>query len=847
MDEVMPSADWAKAMRERFSNDFVRLNTAGELTADESACLQQVLGATPQNVFSLMMSAPNAPLADLAGHFVITQGDNKRERIFLFSPVSGIEVFSTSPALRLALEQRLAEPASRMMLLHFVPIEVRVSLASTQALKLRRVLIESPVFAARQQSIVDLRVHNLELIQQRLAGLPFLRDVLNARLKQALDVEFQGLDLSPLTTVVNRYDASVAAEPERRPVSSMNLGDAALRLLVHDDEADPYVREYRSPTVPYVQAQAQSLTLDARMLALMHTAIAALPGAMGERITQHWSLDIDGLSLRAIAGQVMADYFFNELLQARHDERMSLVQFDAFMWLFTVPPVALGWNGKWKPAGLLLQEPHKAVVALSGLFTVYVPVIGAEMYLFSDQLGLERFDSGSAVKAEILGRLKDPRSLNSLFNHVSLDQQPVLRAMHSIIVEVAVIDTELFADRVQSIIDKQLRDIAFRLQSLQGTGHDASAVVDHALDVRRLLDPRLPALGSVERWTTGLALERESSLALKQASDIQQMALIEAKLKSVRAQVALILRACPDPRAFALEVLTVQFAAMGKSHLWPQQLIVKTYASYSLRKTHHHLRQISLVDALLERVSGCNPLPVDGGYIRLWAQRNSPELKPVDSLDGAALLVILDRAVVGFADRFIEHLNLFFLMGRGKVSVLSTSGEIAQLRGSALRYEVQIKHFNQRLDDLDIQLISEVLDRPEHHRRRALNAFIPDVCEWALVLPGQQRSVTLSNCFVITERGGTDPNNSGRALLWSIAFGFERFVSLSACKAALHQRLQTPAARWSICESITSRDRENLLAAFDTQGLAPAVWAASVINSHWLEHMRHSIHCRPGQ
>lgn len=841
MDEVMPSADWATAMRERFSDDFLRLNTAGELTVDESACLQQAAGETPQNVYRLMISAPEAPMAELAGYFVITQGDNKRQRIFFFSPVSGIEVFASSPALRQALEQRLADPVARMKLLHFVPVEVRASLASAQALKLRRVLIESPVFAARQQSIVDLRVHNLELIQQRLAGLPSLRDVLNAELKQALDVEFQGLDLSPLTTVVNRYEASVEAGLERRLLSSMSLGDAALRLLVEDVDAESYVREYRSPTVPYVQAQAQSLTLDTRMQMLLQAAVAALPGVMHEQIKQYWAMQTDGLSLRAMAAEVMADSFFNKLLQARHDGRLSLVQFEAFLWLFTMPPVAEGWAGKWKPARLLLLELDKARVELAGLFTVYVPVNGAEMYLFSEEVGLERFDSGAAVKAEILGRLKDPRSFNSLFNHVSLDQQPVLRAMYSVIVEVAVIDTELFAERVQSIIDKQLRDIAFRLQSLQGTGHDASAVVDHALDVRRLLDPRLAALGTLERWSTGLALERESSLALKQAPDIQQMGLIDAKLKSVRNQVALILRSCPDLRTFALEVLTVQFAAMGKSHLWPQQLIVKTYASYSLRKTQHHLREINLVDALLERVSECNPLPADGAYIRVWAQRSSPELKPVDSLDGATLLVILDRAAVGFAEHFIEHLNLFFLMGRGKVSVLSTSGELAQLRGSTLRYEVQIKHFNQRLDVLDIQLVSEVLERPERRGRRALNAFVPDVCEWALVLPDQPRAITLSNCFFITERGGTDPNNSGRVLLWSIAHGFERFESLNACKTALHQRLQAPAERWALFEGISSNDRENVLAALATQGLAPTVWAASVIESQWLEALQRRV------
>lgn len=57
----------------------------------------------------------------------------------------------------------------------------------------------------------------------------------------------------------------------------------------------------------------------------------------------------------------------------------------------------------------------------------------------------------------------------------------------------------------------------------------------------------------------------------------------------------------------------------------PSQLQVQTYASYSRRKTQQPLHVASLQDTLLERVTGANPLPADGAYIRLGAQKTVPK------------------------------------------------------------------------------------------------------------------------------------------------------------------------------------------------------------------------------
>lgn len=830
MSERSPSEDWADELQTQFSKNLADLVAAGKVTEPERACLQQVLSETPEGVSHLMIAGQGGPVAHLAGYFLVAQEDNKRLRTFLFSPVFGIEIFPHGPALRAALEQRLADPVERSALLHFVPIEVRSSLAAGAALKLKREPLEQRVFEHRQQSVIEVRSHNLELTQERLNGLPSVRDVLYALLKEALDNEFQGLDLSPYSTVVNRYDSPPIAGQTRPLMSSRSLLEEALYALANGVEAEQPVREYVSPSVPFIKEQAQSPTLDTRMQALISTALAALPQAVVDQTREYWTTQVEGLSLQEIARQTMTDHFFNELLQARSEGRISEQQFAELLLLFSPSRPALGEQAaKWLPVRLSLLEQEKAEIDLVGMFSVSMPASAQGMYLFGTPSGLEHFASGAALKADVLARLKDSRLFNQLLTYVSLEQQSILYEMYTVIVEAEVIAPDVFGDRVQSVINKQLRDIAFRMRTQPGAGHDVGAVVDHALDVRKLLDPRLLTLDTGGRWTTGLALQLAPVLSSGQPPAVEQLQVIENKLLSLQTQLAEVLKFCPDPRTFAVEVF--QFAEVGKSHLNPRELVVHTYSSYSLRKSPLPLTKRPLVDTLLERLTACNPLPV-GSYVRLRAQRNSSELKPIDSLEGDELLMTMDKAMQGFAQRFIQQLGVFFMMDNPTTSVLA---RLARIRGSALRYEVHIKQFNQRLSALDLQIINAVLDRPVRKQRLALDGFISDVCELVLEIPGVPGSFSLTNCFVLTQRGGNDLKNSGAALLWSVAGGFESFESLDACKQALSRRLLGTAHRWPLLQSIHAKERAKVLQALSQESPETPSWSCYVIESHWLE------------
>lgn len=825
--DLLEPGDWIAAMQEGYLANVARLDAVGQLTGEELASLQQVAALQPLYVYALELGADNGPLADLAGHFMVTQADNNQRDAFLYSPLTGLERIANSTVLRTTLKRRLADPLARDTLLRFMPIEVRKSLRSVRSLRVRRVLIDARVFDHRRRSVLDLRLHNLELLQARLLGLPSLRDVLNAQLAVALEQQFQGLGLSAQTLRVNSY--AMTAADDQPALSSMSLADLALKFLAKGAWPGNQMREYLSPTVAFDALQARSPTLDVQMYRLVRETAGGIKDLLLQQLEAWWYLDIHGLSLRVLAVEIMADRFFNELLQARHEGRIGPSLFDELMDAGRLRreddrhP-----RGQWRATRLSLLGQEAVRVDLAGLFGLSASATRTELFLFSARSGLEHFDNEEAFKRQVLARLKDPRSNESLLAHVARDQQPVLRHMMDTVIGVEIIEGDLFENRVRSIIDKQRRDISFLLGAVRGTDYDVNALVEHGLDVRTLLDPRFDKMSQQGRWSTRLALDGPAS-GTGAAGGSATLRLTQSKLQVLNGQVALLQLGRPGLRDFARRRLKQQLALLGLSHLLPRDLVLRIYATATLRKQLEPLRVVPLVDALLERVTGWSPLPGDGARIRLGILKNSPDIKPVSSPDGALVLTLLDRAALGIVADYRQQLRQFYDTGHATLAGSSVINRMARFRGTALRYEASVKQLDGHLDSTASAIVHAVLEHTAYQERRALNGFIPDVCELALTLPDRQPSITLRDCYVITGRGGTDSENSGSALLWTASKGLESFDSLGLCLEALRARWLNRDEQGHLLRCISLRERARVLGAVDVK------WTASVIETPWLE------------
>lgn len=177
------------------------------------------------------------------------------------------------------------------------------------------------------------------------------------------------------------------------------------------------------------------------------------------------------------------------------------------------------------------------------------------------------------------------------------------------------------------------------------------------------------------------------------------------------------------------------------------------------------------------------------------------------SAASGTLRPLLERPATDIVSDFGQGLRRFYSVASEPLSGLSVDLRISQLRGSVLRHEVHVKRINERLNSVDAHMTHTALDRPHRHERRTLNGFMPDVCELALWLPDQHRSVNLHNSFLITQRGGTDPDDSGRVVLWTASLGLQGFSDLGACLEALSQRVLDKTAQWALLHSIHLRER----------------------------------------
>ncbi|WP_449105405.1 dermonecrotic toxin domain-containing protein [Pseudomonas mohnii] len=135
---------------------------------------------------------------------------------------------------------------------------------------------------------------------------------------------------------------------------------------------------------------------------------------------------------------------------------------------------------------------------------------------------------------------------------------------------------------------------------------------------------------------------------------------------------------------------------------------------------------------------------------------------------------------------------------------------LAHALSVGIRGEASLRVLQATLRDLEQAIVDTVLnpDQPDRKNRRALNGFRPDAYSLVLECSGQQDVLPLSNCLVLTERGGLDNQHSGRAILWTPAAGLEVFDSVDSVKQALNLRLLDPRKRLALLENLTTAQRK---------------------------------------
>lgn len=145
-----------------------------------------------------------------------------------------------------------------------------------------------------------------------------------------------------------------------------------------------------------------------------------------------------------------------------------------------------------------------------------------------------------------------------------------------------------------------------------------------------------------------------------------------------------------------------------------------------------------------------------------------------------------------------------------RVYLANMKPRLAHALSVGIRGEASLRVLQATLRDVEQAIVDTVLnpDQPDRKNRRALNGFRPDAYSLVLECSGQQDVLPLSNCLVLTERGGLDNQHSGRAILWTPAAGLEVFASVESVKQALNLRLLDPRKRLALLENLTVAQRK---------------------------------------
>lgn len=134
---------------------------------------------------------------------------------------------------------------------------------------------------------------------------------------------------------------------------------------------------------------------------------------------------------------------------------------------------------------------------------------------------------------------------------------------------------------------------------------------------------------------------------------------------------------------------------------------------------------------------------------------------------------------------------------------------LAHALSVGIRGEASLRLLDAALGETDRAIVDTVLnpDQPDRKNRRSLKGFRPDAYSLTLECSGQMNILPLANCVLLTERGGLDPQHSGRTVLWTPAQGLEVFDTVSRAKQELERRLLDPHKRLALLENLSPVQR----------------------------------------
>ncbi len=749
----------------------------------------QLLGY-PMRVEKLLINvAGHAPIP-IAGAFLISPTPDAGKALF-YTPYGGIQVSDNHAALLVAVREQLADAVQRQDLLKFVSIAQRNALPLGTPIALTTATVEGAVMEDQEQTLRVCQQANVQATLEQLQHTPTLPGMLDTLLGIMARINFPGLDQRH--TKVNCFIRNTE-DGSRRWVDSLPLSEALLQFYVNHAWPKEQTREFANPkhvTTAFTPAQREH---DHQQWQTLVEKSANILSKLLESLLQtYWNEDIDnGTSRLELFAQVMAEKFRVDVLLKRQGQIISADESHMLQALFLPDQTARSAYAKTLSVEKVrIHAPYQHYVELASTLMISE----RRAYLYTQSRGLQVLKDLDDLKDCLLSLLKAAGHEDELLNFLSLDERNVFIGLDQINIAARPITHSVFTGVVEDIARKQIDNMhhALALYRRSDGQVDLAPLLDYALDIRTMLDDRLAPLETAGRWTVHPVTRgngRPSTVKAERAK------LQLQRLEAAQAALAVDRENHPTLRSMVTLVLNTQLQ-LQQQDLNADEVYINTYATTAEeREERPPVASLSMVEHFIERLSLETPALNDSSRTWLYRPRSQGVAQKLHSMTLKTFNTVINQVLLVFAKHSMRDLTRLFL---GNTREKHTH---AMLLG--LRSEAQLRLLNKTMTPRSEETVDTVL-RPDsllRLTRHGLNGFLPDAYALTLNTGTPPVAQSLANLFVLTERGGIDPQRSGLAILWTPRRGHEVFSSIQTLHEEVTQRLEHPVKRLSLLENL---------------------------------------------
>lgn len=783
-----------QSLRERFTRHAQQAFASGAISAAEyhcishpdSAALRDVADAPQFQTLTLEDGSP-VPLG-LASAWLIVRRQAQGETLFLDTLALGLERFHDRSSLMLRLRQLFA---------------IRPDLEPSFEYQ----SMQGPPFVQRMLSIVSHPVSTLAALASELDKLPPLSDAVDAVLKPRMQRFWPGetVDLHAPVVQIVQSDKSAAGASGGYVLRVETAQQMALDALTGNA-----LSAGQSQRVLDQQGQPLKAVSDA----LFMIRPADLKDDYERLLADYWvTADAQGVSRRDRAAQLIADGFLHHALQWQ-----ALHPTDADVWSLLQPGI--------QPLSALGPQPARRLSISQGeqgpfkLVSLYLLDTSAGHYLlYSPFKGLRRVVDWVALE----NLFNSTTGRREVAHYLSLDDQALLDGAQYLHVQGYPLTGPLFLDCIDAIIAGQKRNLGAALERDSRELAELCAMLDDALDMRVLIDPRLPAFQLGGRWSREPSAFIDSWPAVArpelQAGEELSLSWME-KVTLLDSMLGTLDGLRPGLETLAGRALAPWLAVQGFSDLshvediWIDPRVQETGNSEDNQlpmlpsDAHGGAAQgvapQRLIAVLLERLTGRQREALPKGCELLQYQPGSDAVIMRQPVAGELLEYFLQQAVIGLTALCTTSVKTFYTVAQRRSNEQLLAGSIMGLmHEDLLRLELEVLMRLRRFAPAQVAMLQQVLDRP----LRSLRPAGDDMTEiQALVLHIADREVRmpLSCAWVIQQ-----PERPQLGLLfWSPFTGVEVLPSLAHLQSSLQQLLARPGQRGKWLELFASQDSE---------------------------------------